>query len=96
MPRVSDSWRPWWDGDPAEMSLVCVAERAIRESAERGDTPMAFDDSNGLFIVLAGSLMFDLLRSTGSALQQRIAGRGVCPELPHWIRNETWSSDEGR
>jgi hypothetical protein len=96
MLQVSDSWRRWWDGDPAEMSLVSVAEQAVRESDEQGEAPMSFDESNGLFMVLAGSLIFDLLRGAGETLRQRLAGRSTQTEVPHWIRNETWSSDEGR
>ena len=96
MLQASDSWRPWWDGDPAEASLVSVAERAVRQSAESDEPAPLFDESNGLLIALAGSLIFDLLHQLGDVVRRRLGASSVQTELPNWISHETWSTDEGR
>jgi hypothetical protein len=94
MLQASDSWRPWWDGDPAQATLVSVAERAVRQSAESDHDQFAFDESNGLLIVLAGSMIFDLLRQLGDVVKRRVGERSSTTEFPRWTRDETWSSDE--
>ncbi len=96
MLQASDSWRPWWDADPAEASLVSVAERAVRQSAKSDEPAPLFDESHGLLIVLAGSLVFDLLHQLGDVVRRRLGAPSVQTELPDWIRNETWSTHEGR
>jgi hypothetical protein len=63
-----EPWRPWWQGYTAESSIVTVAEQAVRESTRSPASQMTLDESNGLLMVLAGSLIFDIVRQLGSAL----------------------------
>ena len=91
--RSFEPWRPWWYGDAAEGSLVRIAERAVQESSQVHARQMTLDESNGLLMVLAGSLIFDIVRQIGGALFP-LGSREEDLELPAWIRDEQWSFDD--
>jgi hypothetical protein len=86
-------WGPWRQGDAPESSLVSFAERAVTESARMPASQMTLDESNGLLMVLAGSLIFDIVREIGGILLPARA-RVNEAELPAWITDETWSFDD--
>ncbi len=96
MLQASEPWLPLQDGDRSGPTLVNVAERAVRDSTEWGERDAVFDESNGLFIVLAGSLISNLLSQAGKLIRVGITRRSSTTTLPAWIRNETWTSEEGR